>query len=679
MKSNRNTPILIALRTFFITGWCATSALGGITLTNIPLADGNTANEGRAITWEGKWVVGFMGTNGMQYNAGYNAGYLYDVVTNTVYCPIIDSTPSAYSGTMLGVGYRVENGTNEVVITGGDIGYHANWMTPDGGATWGLKRRDTYGTIPTPCGQNALGAAGTSDVFYDAWIDANDLQHAWHCYVCKYSGAWPMTGTPTLPKDISQGQKGAMNGISASGRVVGSRQNAAGSTRNNWILDWNAVQPAQTFFKGLVADAPNNEGEAWSVSADGSVIFGISPLLASNAVKYGYRATFSGTTETGIARLPEFADTGGSDTRCWPFGCTPDGNYAVGMNYRGLEKAVVYDTSSPDTNKWTILDLSDLAAANGGLDIFGGNLRRAYSVGTNAAGELIITGRGYSPSDANWRAFVMTVPKWVAAIQFPISQSVGYGSNATFSLRTNGTDSLSYQWYKNGTVLSGETTTALSLGSVSCAGGQAGSYTVVVNNPSVSGVVTGAMTLTVLDPYISTQPSPTSRTNVEGTTVTYTISAGGAPTLSYKWQRDGVDLTDGPTGWGSTIAGSTTTTLTISNVTPSDAASAPGYRAVLTTSAGGCTTTSTALKLAVVQRPVLSSIEAFPGYYRLNVSGPGGQTYNVLYSTNLALPLNSWTPLVTNTFGGGPEVYDDSAPPESQRFYILASPAVITP
>jgi hypothetical protein len=320
MITKRNTPVLIAGSILLISACCATNALAGITLTNIPLADGNTANEGRAITWDGKWVVGFMGSSAMSYSAGVNAGYLYDVVTNSLYCPIIDSTPSSYAGTMTGVGYRNENGTNEVVISGGNSGRYADWMTPDGGATWGAKRRDTNAvTTPTPCGQNGLGASGASDVFYSAYIDASDSAHAWHCYVYKFSGAWGFgstgagpTGVPALAKDITQGQQGAMNGISASGRVVGSRQNATGSTRNNWILDWNAVQPAQSFFKGLVADAPNNEGEAWSVCADGSVIFGISPLLASNAVKYGYRATFSGTTETGIARLPEFPDTGGA-------------------------------------------------------------------------------------------------------------------------------------------------------------------------------------------------------------------------------------------------------------------------------------------------------------------------------------------------------------------------------
>ena len=54
-------------------------------------------------------------------------------------------------------------------------------------------------------------------------------------------------------------------------------------------------------------------------------------------------------------------------------------------------------------------------------------------------------------------AYVMTLPKWVAAIQLPISQSVNYGSNATLSLKTKGHGFLSFPWYKNGSALSGAT------------------------------------------------------------------------------------------------------------------------------------------------------------------------------------------------------------------------------
>ena len=134
----------------------------------------------------------------------------------------------------------------------------------------------------------------------------------------------------------------------------------------------------------------------------------------------------------------------------------------------------------------------------------------------------------------------------------------------------------------------------------------------MVSNPTVSGVVTGAMALTVIDPVISAQPF--NRTNLEASAATFTVSAdssGGASSLSYQWQRDGSDLADGPTGNGSTIAGASTATLTISSVTLSDGTNTAGsgsYTVRVTTSAGGCSTTSRAATLMVVGVPVLSSI-----------------------------------------------------------------------
>ena len=43
--------------------------------------------------------------------------------------------------------------------------------------------------------------------------------------------------------------------------------------------------------------------------------------------------------------------------------------------------------------------------------------------------------------------------------------------------------------------------------------------------------------------------------------------------LSYQWKKGGVPLADGPTGAGSTISGSQSATLNISNTAPEDAGS----------------------------------------------------------------------------------------------------------
>ena len=89
------------------------------------------------------------------------------------------------------------------------------------------------------------------------------------------------------------------------------------------------------------------------------------------------------------------------------------------MSYRGLEKAVLWDTSNPNPAKWTIVDLTDVVAANGMLNGFV-RLSRAYSVGTNAAGALVIVGVGLDTnSPVKTRAFLMTVSPPIAALAFP--------------------------------------------------------------------------------------------------------------------------------------------------------------------------------------------------------------------------------------------------------------------
>ena len=117
--------------------------------------------------------------------------------------------------------------------------------------------------------------------------------------------------------------------------------------------------------------------------------------------------------------MPNFPDTTGSTNLAIPYGCTPDGKYAVGMSYRGLEKAVLWDTSNPNPAMWTVVDLTDVAAANGLLNGFA-RLSRAYSVGTNAAGALVIAGAGVDTNNpARTRAFLMTVSPPIAPIAFP--------------------------------------------------------------------------------------------------------------------------------------------------------------------------------------------------------------------------------------------------------------------
>ena len=129
----------------------------------------------------------------------------------------------------------------------------------------------------------------------------------------------------------------------------------------------------------------------------------------------------------------------------------------------------------------TVLTLSSVTAANAGT----------YSVRvSNTAGSV------------NSTAAILTVNAVAGAPAItsqPSSQTVTVGANVTFTVSATGTAPLGYQWMKGGANISGATTTALTLSSVTTA--DAGAYNVRVSN-SAGSVNSATATLTV-NPLVS--------------------------------------------------------------------------------------------------------------------------------------------------------------------------------
>jgi len=73
---------------------------------------------------------------------------------------------------------------------------------------------------------------------------------------------------------------------------------------------------------------------------------------------------------------------------------------------------------------------------------------------------------------------------------------------------------------------------------------------------------------------------------------------------------------------------------------------------------------------------VSPAITAIPGGWQLNFGAQNGQTYKVLATTNLALPVNKWSILTNGTFGlsGTATFTDGSATNLQHRFYLIVSP-----
>ncbi len=112
----------------------------------------------------------------------------------------------------------------------------------------------------------------------------------------------------------------------------------------------------------------------------------------------------------------------------------------------------------------------------------------------------------------------------------PVSQTAAVGSSVTFTVAASGSDTLSYQWYKGHTLISGATGAAYTIASVTDA--DAGSYDVVVTN-SVGSATSDTATLTV------TEGTPT----VSVTTGNNIINAGEGKKGIVIFTRSGGDTT----------------------------------------------------------------------------------------------------------------------------------------
>jgi fibronectin-binding autotransporter adhesin len=93
---------------------------------------------------------------------------------------------------------------------------------------------------------------------------------------------------------------------------------------------------------------------------------------------------------------------------------------------------------------------------------------------------------------------------------------------------------------------------------------------------------------------------------------------------------------------------------------------------------GSLSATNGVLSLVVATaptRPVISSLLLSSGNLILSgTNGPAGGTYVELATTNVALPLASWTPVATNTFSGTGTFSVTNAISGKQRFFAIQTP-----
>src|SRR4030095_16855005 len=202
----------------------------------------------------------------------------------------------------------------------------------------------------------------------------------------------------------------------------------------------------------------------------------------------------------------------------------------------------------------------------------------------------------------------LTVNQNVVVATSPVSLTNCPGTSANFSVNATGTG-LSYQWYKGGSALAGQTSSSLNLANLSAT--DAGTYSVVVSG-TCGNAVTNSASLTV-NQNVVVATAPVSLTNCPGTSANFGVNATGTG-LSYQWYKG-----------GSALAGQTSSSLNLANVSTTDAGT---YSVVVSGTCGNAVTNSASLtvnqNVVVATAPVsLTNCPGTSASFSVNATGTG--------------------------------------------------------
>jgi hypothetical protein len=171
----------------------------------------------------------------------------------------------------------------------------------------------------------------------------------------------------------------------------------------------------------------------------------------------------------------------------------------------------------------------------------------------------------------------LTVNQNVLVLSAPVSITNCPGTTASLSVSAAGT-AVTYQWYKGGSALPGQTSSSLVLPSVSAT--DAATYSVVVSG-ACGTALTNSATLTV-NQNVLVSSAPVSITNCPGTTASFSVSASGTG-MGYQWYKG-----------GSALPGQTSSSLVLPSVSATDAAP---YSVVVSGACGTAITNSATLTI----------------------------------------------------------------------------------
>ncbi len=351
-----------------------------------------------------------------------------------------------------------------------------------------------------------------------------------------------------------------------------------------------------------------NASPTASVTASGATSFctgGNVVLTAATGTGYTYQWRNNGTNISGAtASSYTAAATGSYTVRVTSGGCTTT-SAATQVTVSAAPSATITaggattfcNGGSVVLNANTGTGLTYQWRKNG-INISGATAI-TYTATTNGSYTLVVTSGGCSTTSAATSVTVNAAP--TASITAGGATSFCTGGNVVLSA-TAGTG-YTYQWRRNGTNLSGATTSSYTAST-------AGSYTVLVTSGACSST-SAATTVTV-------STAPTATITAGGITSfcaggNVLLSANAGTGLTYQWRRD-----------GTTISGATASSYT--------ATLSGAYTVVVAN--GGCSATSAATTVTVKAAPVVSC-SANAGTSTVSVAATGGQSpYTYSWNTS---------------------------------------------
>ena len=306
------------------------------------------------------------------------------------------------------------------------------------------------------------------------------------------------------------------------------------------------------------------------------------------------------------------------------------------LSWTSVEGGTYTVASSPDGTTYSTLS-SSVASAGTTTTYDTATLAPYYKVTLNAVATYDTTGNGGVSGVGN--SDTVSYPAGGIAPTLtaqPSGQTVATGAKVTLTVAATGTATLTYQWSKDGSPLSGATAASYVITKSKTT--DSGTYSVVVTNGTGTATSDDAMLAVNDPPAITAQPS--SQTVTVGDAVVLSVAATSAEAFTYQWKKAGV-----------AISGQTGDTYTIPAAAFADAGS---YTVVLTNAVSGGTTTSSAATLTVaVPVPSFSIGSSIPvgGVVAVDLTGGDAVSGVIYYATGLptGLTLNATTGQISGT------------------------------